>query len=170
MSDGWSGGGFGGAGAPPTGAIEVTTSFFFMAFLLSFFATTIHIDQSAPIKHPWGTRTYPVAPGRHSVRVYCTYLFYPTMGDGTIAVDVAPGQVVRVTWRAPWLVFLTGSFSVDGAKVVGAVGTSNPFGTVQAPRPVAPPAGWYPDPQGQRAQRYWDGWQWTAHTADAPPV
>ena len=27
------------------------------------------------------------------------------------------------------------------------------------------PAGWYPDPQGVAAQRYWDGSTWTDHTA-----
>lgn len=39
----------------------------------------------------------------------------------------------------------------------------------QRPTPVqqhAPtvPAGWYPDPDGM-GQRYWDGYQWTPHTA-----
>lgn len=34
--------------------------------------------------------------------------------------------------------------------------------------PVLPPAGWYPDPQGGGAQRYWDGAQWAA--ADATPA
>jgi hypothetical protein len=28
-----------------------------------------------------------------------------------------------------------------------------------------PPAGWYPDPWGKAAQRWWDGRQWTGHTA-----
>jgi hypothetical protein len=28
-----------------------------------------------------------------------------------------------------------------------------------------PPAGWYPDPQGASARRYWDGAQWTDHVA-----
>lgn len=32
---------------------------------------------------------------------------------------------------------------------------------------VTPPAGWYPDPHSPGAQRYWDGTQWTAHTAVA---
>lgn len=32
------------------------------------------------------------------------------------------------------------------------------------------PAGWYPAPDGQPYQRYWDGRQWTADTAPlAPP-
>lgn len=34
---------------------------------------------------------------------------------------------------------------------------------------MAPPAGWYPDPTGAAAQRFWDGRQWTAALA-APIV
>ncbi|GAT72755.1 scramblase [Microbacterium sp. HM58-2] len=30
-------------------------------------------------------------------------------------------------------------------------------------------AGWYPDPSGRDAQRYWDGTRWTGHTDAAPP-
>lgn len=29
-----------------------------------------------------------------------------------------------------------------------------------------PPAGWYPDPQDAKRQRYWDGTAWTEHTAE----
>jgi uncharacterized RDD family membrane protein YckC len=35
--------------------------------------------------------------------------------------------------------------------------------------PVAPrvfPAGWHPDPQGEKRLRYWDGTRWTDQTAD----
>ncbi|MGX1703215.1 Ltp family lipoprotein [Microbacterium sp. NPDC055357] len=35
--------------------------------------------------------------------------------------------------------------------------------------PLTPPAGWYPDPQDPAAQRYWDGAQWTTHTAGTAP-
>ncbi|HEX8052974.1 MAG TPA: DUF2510 domain-containing protein [Thermoleophilaceae bacterium] len=34
------------------------------------------------------------------------------------------------------------------------------------PDPSAPAAGWYPDPQGQKRLRYWDGGRWTEQTAD----
>lgn len=33
----------------------------------------------------------------------------------------------------------------------------------------APPAGWYADPSGQHAFRWWDGTTWTEHTQDGPP-
>jgi Protein of unknown function (DUF2510) len=34
-----------------------------------------------------------------------------------------------------------------------------------------PPADWYPDPEHQGMQRYWDGTQWTEHRAPiAPPA
>jgi len=36
-----------------------------------------------------------------------------------------------------------------------------------ADTPALPPQGWYPDPSGQFAQRWWDGAGWTEHVADA---
>jgi len=35
-----------------------------------------------------------------------------------------------------------------------------------APASGGPAAGWYPDPQGQKRLRYWDGERWTEQTAD----
>ena len=31
-----------------------------------------------------------------------------------------------------------------------------------------PPAGWYPDPTGTQAARYWDGARWSGHVTPAP--
>jgi hypothetical protein len=41
-----------------------------------------------------------------------------------------------------------------------------PVQPVQPAAPVAAPAAWHPDPWGQKRLRYWDGAQWTGHTAD----
>ena len=84
--------------------ITVRTKFFPLAFLLYFFKPKIHVDDGYAIDEPWGTHFFALPPGRHTVRCYVPYLFYKTMGDNSVSVDVAPGQVVDVQWRAPWLV------------------------------------------------------------------
>ena len=38
------------------------------------------------------------------------------------------------------------------------------------PPPAGAPAGWYPDPFGQPAQRYYDGRGWTDHLAVHAPA
>lgn len=38
-----------------------------------------------------------------------------------------------------------------------------------APLPSYVPPGWYPDPTGVGAARYWDGSRWSKHHRDAPP-
>jgi hypothetical protein len=35
--------------------------------------------------------------------------------------------------------------------------------------PPAPPANWYPDPADSAAWRWWDGSNWTEHTAQPNP-
>jgi len=35
--------------------------------------------------------------------------------------------------------------------------------------PTSPPAGWYPDPSGAPAQRYWDGNSWSGHVTPTGP-
>lgn len=56
---------------------------------------------------------------------------------------------------------------VTGPPVAGYPGAGQVAPAVPAlpaqPRPV-PPAGWYPDPGGTAASRWWDGTTWTAHT------
>jgi hypothetical protein len=47
----------------------------------------------------------------------------------------------------------------------GAAGWGDP--AVAAYQPPQPAAGWFPDPAGSGGLRYWDGQQWTAHTAPA---
>lgn len=36
--------------------------------------------------------------------------------------------------------------------------------------PSSAPAGWYPDPNDGRIQRWWDGYQWTHHTHPPAPA
>lgn len=54
-----------------------------------------------------------------------------------------------------------------GAPAPGPVSAPGSFAVTNSPPPV-PPAGWYPDPAGGPARRYWDGARWTEHTTATP--
>jgi hypothetical protein len=142
--------------------IAVTTKFFPLAFLLYFFKPKMHIDDGIAVQQPWGTHFFPVEPGRHSVRCYVPYLWYRTMGDNSTWVDVAPGQVVDVRWKSPWLVFLKGSFTVGNPRAASA---SDSAATVAQPASTMP-AGWFPDPHRRHELRYWNGTAWTDDVSD----
>lgn len=96
--------------------IRVRTKFFPLAFLLVFFKPWLSLDGGTPEKTPWGETFLPAAPGRHSVRCYVPYLYLRHMGDSTVEVEVPPGGVVAVKWRAPLLVFLTGKWTTVGTE------------------------------------------------------
>ena len=97
---------------PQTG-IEITAKFFILAFLLFFFPPTFVIDGQ-PTKAQWRKPFFfPVAPGRHTVRVFFAYLLFREAGPAETQVDVTEGSVRRVTYKAPWLVFLSGKLTVQ---------------------------------------------------------
>ncbi len=147
----------------PPAMIEVRASYFFLAFLLAFFKPQVSIDASAPFQVEWKTVPIPVSPGRHQVEVWLPYLFMSQMGKNGIVVDVPPGGIVTVHWRAPWLVFLKGAITASPPRPMTAGGPLQP--AVVAP--VANPGGWHPDPARRHEQRYYDGTAWTEHVVDA---
>jgi hypothetical protein len=64
-----------------------------------------------------------------------------------------------------------GSFGAPGGGFGGqpaATPAPAPAAQPQTAPPAASgqPADWYPDPRGEKRLRYWDGSQWTDHTAD----
>jgi hypothetical protein len=156
------------------GAVEIRTKLFPLAFLLYLFPAKATIDGSGEIAHGWGTRLYPLAPGRHQVRVWCPYFGFMKVGDAVHEIDVAPGQATGVEWMCPVLIFLAGSWRTLGMRPLGpgelvAQAPTAPAQPVAPAAPAAPaagpPPGWHPDPSGQAAQRYWDGRQWTEHVS-----
>lgn len=149
--------------------IEVTTSFFFLAFVLYLCKPRVAINGQPAIQK-WGTVTIPVVPGRYQVEAWTNYFLAPEMGRNGVVVDALPGTITRVRWKAPWLIFLKGSIAVTDVVGRGGAPVSAPVSTA-APAPgstaAAAPAGWHADPSGRHQQRYFDGSQWTEHVSNA---
>jgi hypothetical protein len=95
-------------------------------------------------------------------------------GSGTGAT--APSQQEHKAWEATCQGVADSrielSVIIVGASVVGALfvahlisGVEAPAGAPagRAPSPSPPPAGWYADPAGGDASRWWDGERWTEH-------
>ncbi|MCB0987027.1 MAG: DUF2510 domain-containing protein [Acidimicrobiales bacterium] len=155
----------------PSGQIDIHPSYFFLAFLLSLFKPKASINGSAPFDIKWGSNPIPVAPGRYQVEVWLPYLFLPQMGKNGMTVDVPDGGAVKVTWRAPWLVFLQGKITAQGpvdlsSGVQAGMGSGAPSPALAA-QASAPVGGWFPDPSGRYESRYYDGTAWTEHVARA---
>jgi Protein of unknown function (DUF2510) len=100
------------AAAQSTATIEILATFFPLAFLLFFFPPTLVVDGRA-MRGTWRQPTrVPVAAGRHTVRVFFRYFGVMDAGVGEIDVEVASGAAQRVTYKAPWLIFLRGRMTV----------------------------------------------------------
>jgi hypothetical protein len=102
------------AAAPqPSAGIEITAKFFPLAFLLFLFPPTFVVDGRA-MRGTWRQATMiPVAPGHHEVRVFFRYFGVMDAGVGEAQVEVTSGSARRITYKAPWLVFLRGRMILE---------------------------------------------------------
>lgn len=101
--------------APPGGqtGINVTASFFPLLWILYFIKPKVVIngvETQGRWKEPM---FFPTGPGNFEVKTYFPYLIPSKAGMGTIGVTVNPGQVVNVTYKAPWIVFLKGKMTAS---------------------------------------------------------
>jgi hypothetical protein len=90
--------------------VEITTKVFPMAFLLLFYKTNVTIDGVTSAV-PWGTHFYELEPGRHNIRIGFRYMLGKNMGESQIDVDVSSGQVTKILYRSPLVVFSPGTIS-----------------------------------------------------------
>ncbi len=97
---------------PASSGIQITATFFALAFLLLLFPPTFVVDGQATRGKWRDPVTFPVSPGTHQVRVYFRYFGIMDAGVGQAQVDVTEGSVRRVDYKAPWLVFLAGKVTV----------------------------------------------------------
>ncbi|MGC4934795.1 DUF2510 domain-containing protein [Gordonia sp. DT30] len=89
---------------------------------------------------------------KDETRLYLTI----TLGDGQVLVAELPRKDEAAARQF-------------AATLTSAGATAGPTdAATPPPPPPTVPAGWYADPNNAALQRYWDGAQWTEHTAPAP--
>jgi hypothetical protein len=101
--------------AGPGQGIVLRTGFFRLDWTLRFTRTTVTVDGHR-YDLPWGEHSFPLEPGRHQLQVSYRYLRLSAAGNASLDVDVAPHQVVQVSYRAPRSVlvaFLPGKLTVE---------------------------------------------------------
>jgi hypothetical protein len=92
--------------------IEVTGRHNALAFFLYLIPLTVEVDGEAH-PGPWGRQRFIAAPpGQHAVSVYFPYLWQRRCCEAKGTVQVAPGQVSKVTYDAPIFMFSPGKLSV----------------------------------------------------------
>jgi hypothetical protein len=134
---------------PVVTQIEIRTVLPWISFVWRFFKTVVTIDGDKK-KLPWGVHRIDVPPGRHHVTISVPYLgFEDRMANGVV-VDVAPGSVMAVRYTPQPSALRRGDISVWVVAPGGGQFTQ----------------GWYADPTGRHALRYWNGDRWTEHVSD----
>ena len=73
-----------------------------------------------PAPARWGPNAYPIASGRHQLRVWARYLF--EYGAAEQVVDIAPGQSLELHYSAPMITFLRGRIGFTPQPRPGMVG------------------------------------------------
>ena len=92
---------------PAYTGFEVKLGYSPLAFLYGFAQVFVVINGTIlPAK--WGAQFYPAVPGRYRIACYMRYLVAQQAGLNVLEGDLFPGQVIRVTWKAPFTVFNKG--------------------------------------------------------------
>ena len=88
--------------------IEVSTSFFPLAFFL-FFCTPIIEINGQKNRRSWGTYFFELKPGEYDIEIYFHYLFMPKCGANRIMLSIMDGQTRRIRFDMPMLMFEAGT-------------------------------------------------------------
>lgn len=110
---------------PPAdlGGIALTTQYFPLAFLLAMFKPQVLIDgYPAPVAG-WGRTVVPAYPGRHHVHVHVPYWLPSQIGPADVVVDVYPGRLVELEYKAPVWGYSAGSLGSPPQRYNGVATT-----------------------------------------------
>ena len=105
---------------PAGDGIVVNTQFFPLAWVLFFVKPKIAVDGQETQAPSLGcARIVPARPGQHHVHVHVPYFLPPKLGPADATVDVRPGQVAELEYKAPMWAFSAGSLGVGPQKYNG---------------------------------------------------
>lgn len=96
--------------------IEANVRFFPLAWFLFFCTPKIEIDGTV-FEKSWGTHFFPLAEGRHTVKIWFMY-FFSRCGMNSIDVQVTDGRVSRISYYMPPWMFAKGSLKEEESTVV----------------------------------------------------
>ena len=91
--------------------LEIKTSFPPLPpWLQALVCPVVEIDGT-PHKKYWGTYSFKVAPGSHTVRAWHRWFFFRQCHLSEITVDVPENTTVRLRWATPVMVKSPGEWS-----------------------------------------------------------
>ncbi len=99
--------------------IVVNTQFFPLAWLLFFVKPRIAVDGHEAQVSGWGRTHVPARPGQHHVHVHVPYFLPSKLGQADATVEVRPGQVAELEYKAPLWAFSPGALGVGPQKYNG---------------------------------------------------
>ncbi len=83
--------------------IEVKTDFFTFAWFVYFCTPVIEINGKKNTRK-WGTHFFELPSGHYNVKIYFHYLFQSQCGANQIQVNLAEGQIQKVSfYMPPWM-------------------------------------------------------------------
>lgn len=115
-----------GYGQQPAEGVALTTRFHPMSFTFALFKPKIVVDGYEMPAAGWGRTIVPVRPGQHHVHVHIPYWLPPRLGPADTVVDVHPGRLAEVEYKAPVWGYSRGSLgsppqSYNGVGITVAV-------------------------------------------------
>jgi len=94
------------------GTIEVVAAHSPSAYVYALVKPRIEIDDRET-KLPWGTHSFPVAPGTHTVAVSYPWLLKSHCGRNEVEVEVGSEETIRVTYEAGLIRYVPGKMATE---------------------------------------------------------
>jgi hypothetical protein len=105
--------------AQPREGIAVKTEYSPMEFMFAAFTPKIFINGYEVPVAGWGWTVVPLVPGVHHVHVHTPYFLPSRIGAADATVEVRPGQITELQYKAPLSTFSPGSLGVGPQKYNG---------------------------------------------------